>query len=70
MKNEEKHQRDPQEDFIGTVGEINDLLAKLQQRANNHFNTDPETIDWADVGSLNYVKSQLQQLLRFVEGAE
>jgi len=58
------------DEFIKSVSSIDDLLTILKAHCDNHFDTDPDVINWADVGNVNYIKEQLQQVLDFVEDKE
>ena len=38
--------------FIVAKAEIDGMLARLKALSDDHFGADPETISWADVGTL------------------
>jgi hypothetical protein len=56
--------------FIAAKTEIDAMLARLQELSANHFNTDPDRVNWADVGSLNHVRARLREIsdMAFSEG--
>jgi len=56
--------------FIQHKANIDALLARLQSASAEHFNTDPENINWGDVGTLDGIEEQLQRLsdMVFKEG--
>ena len=37
--------------FIGKKAEIDAMLARLQALSDDHFNFDPEAVNWGSVGS-------------------
>lgn len=54
--------------FIAKKAEIDAMLARLLAFSNDHFGADPERVNWADVGSLEYQASLLQQISECVFG--
>ena len=38
--------------FMTRKAEIDDMLARLQVLSDDHFNTNPDDINWGDVGDL------------------
>jgi hypothetical protein len=46
------------------------MLARLQALSDDHFNTHPDEVNWADVGTLDYYASLLKRLTdsAFAEG--
>ncbi len=43
--------------FIARKAEIDTILARLTALSSDHFSCEPETVTWADVGTLaNYLK--------------
>ena len=48
--------------FIGKKAEINAMLARLQSLSDDHFNTHPDEVNWADVGSLEHYASLLKRI--------
>ena len=51
--------------FILKKGDIDARLGRLQQLSADHFNADPDTITWGDVGTL----SQYAELLKRITDA-
>ena len=47
--------------YISKIGEIQAQLAELQSKADNHFDNDPEAVNWGHVGDLNSVLSLIKQ---------
>lgn len=64
------HKQDPLNPFMVAVQDINVLLRTLKAHCDNHFDTDPDAINWADVGNVKHIKNLLQEVLDFVEGRE
>ena len=54
--------------FIGKKAEIDAMLARLQALSDDHFNFDPETVNWGSVGSISSVASDLQKITDFLFG--
>ena len=54
--------------FIAKKGEIDAMLARLQAFSEDHFGADPERLNWADIGSLEYQASLLKQISDFAFG--
>ena len=52
--------------FMGCIGEIHERLEELQTYTNDHMDTNPDTVDWGDVGSAEYLLAQLTQLTDWV----
>lgn len=49
-------------DFMSRKAEIDDMLARLQGLSDDHFNTDPDEINWGHVGTLEQYASLLKRL--------
>ncbi len=54
--------------FIAKKAEIDVILARLQAFSEDHFRADPERVNWAHVGSLEYQASLLKQISDFAFG--
>jgi hypothetical protein len=54
--------------FIAKKAEIDAMLARLQAFSEDHFGADPERLNWADVGSLEYQAHLLKQISDFTFG--
>ncbi|MFD1796922.1 hypothetical protein ACFSC1_13100 [Paracoccus aurantiacus] len=52
--------------FIAKKAETDAMLARLQAFSEDHFGADPERLNWADVGSLEYQAHLLKQISDFV----
>ena len=48
--------------FLATKARIDQMLARIQALSDDHFNTDPDEINWGDVGTLNHYASLLRQI--------
>ncbi len=48
--------------FIGKKAEIDEMLARLQNLSDEHFNCHPDEIGWATVGSLEHYASLLKRI--------
>ena len=54
--------------FIGKKAEIDAMLARLQALSDDHFNVDPEAVNWGSVGSISSVASDLRKITDFLFG--
>ena len=56
--------------FVAAKFKIDALLARIQDLSDEHFNTNPESVNWSDVSTLNYYASILRQVIdsAFSEG--
>ena len=54
--------------FIAKKAEIDAMLARLLAFSDEHFGADPEQLNWAQVGSLEYQASLLKQISDFTFG--
>ena len=54
--------------FIGKKAEIDAMLSRLQALSDDHFNFDPEAVNWGNVGSISSVASDLQKITDFLFG--
>ncbi|MCB1352097.1 MAG: hypothetical protein KDK03_05125 [Rhodobacteraceae bacterium] len=48
--------------FVAKKAEIDEMLARLQALSDDHFNCQPDTITWGDVGSLEHHASLLKRI--------
>lgn len=48
--------------FLAKKAEIDAALARLQQLSDDHFNTDPDTLNWSDVASLSHHADLLKRI--------
>ena len=48
--------------FLAKKAEIDAMLARLATLSADHFNADPEEIDWGNVGTLGYYAAQLKNI--------
>ena len=48
--------------FIGKKAEIDDVLARLQSLSDEHFNCQPDEINWGHVGTLEHYASLLKRI--------
>lgn len=56
--------------FIAAKLEIDAMLERLKALSDDHFETDPQEITWADVGTLNHYCAKLREItdMAFREG--
>ncbi len=54
--------------FIAKKAEIDAMLARLLAFSDEHFGADPEQLNWAQVGSLEYQANLLKQISDFTFG--
>jgi len=47
--------------FLAAKVAIDTMLARLTQLSEDHFDTDPDTISWGDVGDLGRIAEILQR---------
>lgn len=57
--------------FLTAKAEIDTALARLTTFSADHFDTNPDAVDWGDVGTLTHYASLLRQITdsAFNEGA-
>ena len=48
--------------FLAAKREIDAMLDRLKALSDDHFDTDPDAINWGDVGTLNHYASLLRQI--------
>ena len=48
--------------FMGKKAEIDDMLARLQSLSDEHFNCQPDEINWGHVGTLEHYASLLKRI--------
>lgn len=48
--------------FLGKKAEIDNMLARLQSLSNEHFNCQPDEINWGHVGTLEHYASLLKRI--------
>ncbi|MBU3031890.1 hypothetical protein [Paracoccus marinaquae] len=54
--------------FIAKKVEIDAMLARLQAFSEDHFGTEPEQVNWAHLGSLEYHANLLKRISDFAFG--
>lgn len=54
--------------FIGKKAEIDAMLARLQALSDDHFNFDPDAVNWGSVGSISSIASDLRKITDFLFG--
>ncbi len=48
--------------FISAKLEIDDMLTRLQALSDDHFNTNPDEINWGHVGTLDHYRARLREI--------
>jgi len=48
--------------FIAAKLEIDGMLTRLQALSDDHFNTNPDEINWTDVGTLEHYRAKLREI--------
>jgi len=48
--------------FIAAKLEIDDMLARLQALSDDHFNINPDEINWGHVGTLDHYRARLREV--------
>jgi len=56
------------DEFMKTITDIDDKLTIIKAHAGNHFDTNPNRVNWSNVGSAKHVKEMLQEIVDFIEG--
>lgn len=58
--------------FLGKKAEIDNMLARLQSLSDEHFNCQPDEINWGHVGTLEHYASLLKRITdsAFSEGEQ
>lgn len=67
---ENKIEMDMHGQFLAHKAEIDLMLERLAKLSANHFNVNPDEMNWMDVSNINYFRHQLQELVdrAFKEG--
>jgi len=48
--------------FLGKKAEIDEMLTRLASLSDDNFNTHPDEVNWADVGSLEHYAGLLKRI--------
>ncbi len=48
--------------FLCKKAQIDQALERLKELSDNHFNTNPDKINWGDIGTLAHYAEQLKQI--------
>jgi hypothetical protein len=56
------------ESFITAKAEIDKLLADLAALSADHFNANPDEVNWGHVGSAGHIRDRLQEIASFAAG--
>lgn len=48
--------------FLAKKAEIDSMLARLANLSADHFNADPDRVNWGDVGTLGFYAAQLKNI--------
>jgi SpoVK/Ycf46/Vps4 family AAA+-type ATPase len=51
--------------FMQKKAQIDAMLERLKALSDDHFGTTPDAVNWADVGSLEFVEAQLRGIENF-----
>jgi hypothetical protein len=52
--------------FIAKKAQIDTILTRLQRLSADHFEVDPDKVDWGDVGTISHVLDYLQEASDFI----
>jgi hypothetical protein len=52
--------------FIAKKAQIDTILARLQKLSADHFELDPDKVDWGDVSTIGHVLEYLQEASDFI----
>lgn len=61
-----KNKRTAMDTFLQHKAEIEEKLARLTALAEEHFDTHPDELNWADVGTLAHMNESLTQITDFM----
>jgi hypothetical protein len=56
--------------FVARVNEIRELLGVIVEATENHFEVDPENVNWGHVGDAAHIASELRDLVAFIRNEE
>ncbi len=56
------------DEFLAKKAEIDAMLARLQALSADHFNFDPDAVNWGSVGSISSVADDLRKITDFLFG--
>lgn len=65
-----KNKQTALEAFLQNKAEIEAKLARLTALAEEHFDTNPDDLNWADVGTLAHMNTQLTHITDFMFNEE
>jgi hypothetical protein len=51
--------------FVAKKAQIDAMIAQLQALSENHFAKAPGSVNWADVGSLEFIEGKLREVQEF-----
>ena len=54
--------------FVGIVGEIGATLDAIRNAADDHFDVDPDNVNWANVGDVQRTLDALKEVLAVIRG--
>ena len=52
--------------FAEKKAKIDEMLARIQAMSDEHFDLDPDSVSWGDVGSLGHIAESLKEISDFV----
>ncbi len=53
--------------YMENVQEIGTMLLDLMNRNDNHYDTDPDDVNWGHVGNTEHIKNQLAEIINFTQ---
>ncbi|MBQ9662759.1 MAG: hypothetical protein IJV40_06370 [Oscillospiraceae bacterium] len=56
--------------FMSYQSQILETLQELTDLAEDHFGKDPDSINYADAAELDYIRGELNNILRFAKNEE
>jgi hypothetical protein len=60
---QEKSREMALDSFLAAHSEMGDLIEELKALHEDHYNADPDSVLWGNVGDLNHMISQMHELL-------
>jgi len=70
MKKTERTKEKAVDAFVDRVHEIRELLDIIRAAADEHFEVDPENVNWGHVGNVAHIASELRDVVAFIRNEE
>ena len=70
MQKKDRTTDDATTTFVGLVDEIRELAQAITEAADNHFDSDPDEIDWGWVGDATWTRDRLAEIVARIRGEQ